>query len=488
MASPDCLSDANWKDMAYGGKSKTMHPPIYEQQRYKDPNSTPSPGGNTQITVKLWNHLSDILQSRVLERGKKLSTGKPNANWNVAYQTQIALQRRLNTTNFYAMYAFARWDKRSVTPAGGTVKTPLRTIPIAASDWDLYTPLGGDVTNMSDHVCTYNVYNALGKIANAKADAEAASDPTKDEIPTPLTYVASFIVYMAHIVALATATEAKRPMDDGNPVVYTFDVYAALLWCCRKIKERTMMRTDPATVNDVFMMLRDEWRQPPQLYNNDETKESLWATFINDANSANSKIAKGINEMNHNVTMPGGGQTSSFVGRGTTPAATREEQEARIEAFFSEFLSYSVGLKGSWTDGPDWETGRCTFTVPMSLATFPLTPGIVNDKLKTTMATTAWGTFLDDFMKTAKDDLDKFMATGACKPGEYFSKKRNACTPIPVCPQTGDDPKRTKFDEDTEECVEPSSGGGGGGGSGSPLLLLLLLLLLLAYVSSRRSR
>ena len=107
MASPDCLSDANWKDMAYGGKSKTMHPPIYEQQRYKDPNSTPSPGGNTQITVKLWSHLSDILQSRVLERGKKLSTGKPNANWNVAYQTQIALQRRLNTTNFYAMYAFA---------------------------------------------------------------------------------------------------------------------------------------------------------------------------------------------------------------------------------------------------------------------------------------------------------------------------------------------------------------------------------------------
>jgi len=44
------------------------------------------------------------------------------------------------------------------------------------------------------------------------------------------------------------------------------------------------------------MMLRDEWRQPPQLYNNDETKESLWATFINDANSANSKIAKGIDQ------------------------------------------------------------------------------------------------------------------------------------------------------------------------------------------------
>ena len=121
----------------------------------------------------------------------------------------------------------------------------------------------------------------------------------------------------------------------------------------------------------------------------------------------------------------------------------------------------------------------------MSLAVFPLTPGIVNDKLKTTMAKGAWDNSLDDFMITAKDDLDKFMATGACKPGEYFSKKRNACTPIPTCPQPGDDAKRTKFDEDTEECVEPSSGGGGGGGSGSPLLLLLLLLLLLAYVSSR---
>ena len=58
-----------------------------------------------------------------------------------------------------------------------------------------------------------------------------------------------------------------------------------------------MMRTDPATVNDVFMMLRDEWRQD-QLHSNDETtrKESLWATFMNDANSANSKIAKGIDQ------------------------------------------------------------------------------------------------------------------------------------------------------------------------------------------------
>ena len=122
----------------------------------------------------------------------------------------------------------------------------------------------------------------------------------------------------------------------------------------------------------------------------------------------------------------------------------------------------------------------------MSLAVFPLTPGIVNDKLKTTMAKGAWDNSLDDFMITAKDDLDKFMGTGACKPNEYFSKKRNACTPIPTCPQPGDDAKRTKFDEDTEECVEPSSGGGGGGGSGSPLLLLLLLLLLaLAYIGSR---
>jgi hypothetical protein len=109
----------------------------------------------------------------------------------------------------------------------------------------------------------------------------------------------------------------------------------------------------------------------------------------------------------------------------------------------------------------------------------------VNPNLKTPVAKAAYENSLDDFMQTAKDDLDKFMATGACKPGEYFSKnlKRKACTPIPSCPQTGDDPKKTKFDENTEECVEPSSGGGGRG-SGSPPLLLLLLLLALAYVSS----
>ena len=252
---------------------------------------------------------------------------------------------------------------------------------------------------------------------------------------------------------------------------------------CRKIKERTYLGIKPFTANELFEILRLEWRQDKP-YEKDETSAILWAAFINDANSANADIAHGVNAMNKNIQMPGGGKTSSFEARGSTPAATIFEQQARIEALFEEFLSYSVGLK-SWTDGPDWGNDRCTFTVPMSLAVFPLTPGIVNDKLKTTMAKGAWDNSLDDFMITAKDDLDKFMATGACKPGEYFSKKRNVCTPIPVCPQTGDDPKRTKFDEDTEECVEPSSGGGGGGGSGSPLLLLLLLLLLLAYVSSR---
>jgi hypothetical protein len=316
----------------------------------------------------------------------------------------------------------------------------------------------------------------------SSSSSETASEPTSTT--TPATYVASFIVYMAHIVALATATEAKRPMTDGNPVVYTFDVYASLLWCCRKIKERTYLENKPFTANDVFELLRQEWRQD-QPYSKDETTSILWATFINDANSANTKIAHGVKEMNTPVQMPGGTKTSSFVGRGTTPPATIAEQEARIEAFFAEFFSYSVGLKDSWQDGPDWGTDPCKFTFPMGLYVFPLTPGQVNIFLKTPMAKNAWGTSLDDFMQTAKVDLDKLMATGACKPGEYFSNKRKTCLPIPSCPQTGDDAKKTKFDENTETCVEPSSGGGGGGGSGSPLLLLLLLLLALAYVSSR---
>jgi hypothetical protein len=475
MASQDCLSNSGWKEQAYRLTGKNLPAPIYEQQTFKDPNFN-----NQEVSVKLWSHLSDILVSQVLERGKKLSTGLPNPNWNVAYQTQIGLQRRLNTTSFYAMYFFARWDKRTVSTTGGDV--PIRTWPIDAAYWDLFTPTGGDKTDFDSHVCMFNVFNALGRIANSKNDAQQASEPTSPT-PTPATYVASFIVYMAHIVALATATEAKRPMTDGNPVVYTFDVYASLLWCCRKIKERTYLGIKPFTANELFEILRQEWRQDKP-YEKDETSAILWAAFINDANSANDYIAHGVKEMNKNIPMPGGKKTSSFQSSGSTPAATIAEQQARIEAFFEEFLSYSVGLK-SWTDGPDWGNDRCTFTVPMSLAVFPLTPGIVNDKLKTTMAKGAWDNSLDDFMKTAKDDLDKFMGTGACKPGEYFSKKRNACTPIPVCPQTGDDPKRTKFDETTEECVEPSSGGGGGGGSGSPLLLLLLLLLALAYVSSR---
>jgi hypothetical protein len=145
-------------------------------------------------------------------------------------------------------------------------------------DWDLFTPTGGDKTDFTTHVCMYNVFNALGKIVNSRTSAKDASEPTVTSV-SPSTYVASFIVYMAHIVALATATEAKRPMTDGNPVVYTFDVYASLLWCCRKIKERTYLGTTPLTANDVFELLRQEWRQD-ELYLKDETTSILWATFV----------------------------------------------------------------------------------------------------------------------------------------------------------------------------------------------------------------
>jgi hypothetical protein len=204
------------------------------------------------------------------------------------------------------------------------------------------------------------------------SEAQLASGPTSTT--TPATYVASFIVYMAHIVALATATEAKRPMTDGNPVVYTFDVYASLLWCCRKIKEGTYLGTTPFTANHVFELLREEWRQD-QPYSRDEAASILWASFISDANSANGKIANGVNKMNANIAMPGGKKTSSFFGRGSTPSTVQAEQEARIEAFFAEFLSYSVGLKQTWTDGPDWgATGVHSPFLWASTSTFSRSP------------------------------------------------------------------------------------------------------------------
>ena len=156
MASQDCLSNSAWKEQAYRLTGKNLPAPIYEQQTFKDPNFN-----NQEVSVKLWDHLSDILASQVLEKGKKLSTGLPNPNWNVAYQTQIGLQRRLNTTNFYAMYFFARWDKRTVSSTGGDV--PIRTWPIDADYWDLFTPMGGTKTDFDTHVCMYNVFNARGR-------------------------------------------------------------------------------------------------------------------------------------------------------------------------------------------------------------------------------------------------------------------------------------------------------------------------------------
>ncbi len=150
MAS-DCLSNSPWKDQAYQTKGTGLPAPIHEQYTCKSPN-VPSPGGTAPIVnVKLWDHLSDILLSHVLERGKKDSKGKPNPNWDVAYNTVINLQRRLNTTSFCAMYFFARWDKRAVSTTGGDV--PVRTWPVDPSDWDLFTPTGGAKTDFTTHVC-----------------------------------------------------------------------------------------------------------------------------------------------------------------------------------------------------------------------------------------------------------------------------------------------------------------------------------------------
>ncbi len=173
MAS-DCLSNPQWKDQAYQNKGTSLPVPIYDQYTYKSPN-LPSPGSPAPIVnVKLWDHLRDLLLSRVLERGKKLSTGKPNPMWDVAYNTVINLQRRLNTTNLNAMYFFARWDKKTVPTLGGAT-VPVRTWPIDPQDWDLFTPTGGAKNDFTTHVCMYNVFNALGKVVNSKKDAEGGA-------------------------------------------------------------------------------------------------------------------------------------------------------------------------------------------------------------------------------------------------------------------------------------------------------------------------
>ena len=160
MAS-DCLSNSSWKDQAYQPKATGLPSPIYPQYVYKDPNF-PSPKGGTpqDVNIKLWDHLRDILGSRVLERGKKLSTGLPNPNWDVAYNLVISLQRRLNTTNFNAMYFFARWDKRTVPTLGGAT-VPIRTWPIDPNDWDLFTPVNGTKTDFDTHVCIEHYSPAL---------------------------------------------------------------------------------------------------------------------------------------------------------------------------------------------------------------------------------------------------------------------------------------------------------------------------------------
>ena len=483
----------------------------------------------------MWVHLTRIVVDKALEKGKSPLKDR----WTVAVDGVMEIQQRFGTTCFFAMFAFARWERRRFTKAPYPSPIPLRQFDIDARAWDLATPIGTDVDVKESHNCIYNVFAALGTITNSQNDAANASKLDDTRAPNMAPYVASFIVYMAHIVALATAKQAKRPVDAGNPVVFSFDIYAALLWCCGKIKERTMMENKTFNVIDILTLLSVEWRQD-KLYEKDEAHENLWSAFVNKYNSANPEIISGGGDISKTLRMPGINNNSPFFSIAATLDVPKQAQ--RIEFLFSELFSYSVGVKGDYIDGPKWETDRCSFTAPMSLAVFPLTPGAYNiAALATATALKAWDTpddgTIDEFNLMAQADLDLFMGalpsptvcpegqymskkTGTCLPipvcpqtgddpkktvfdedtemcvepaptvcpkGQYMSKKTGTCLPIPVCPQTGDDPKKTVFDEDTEMCVEPSSGGGGGGGggSGSGILLLLLLLIGIAFIGSR---
>jgi hypothetical protein len=451
-----------------------MWDPIYNPVVVTDPTT------KKDTRVAMWTFLTDTCKSDALEKGLGKKVDTKNA-WRLAASAVFLLQKSFSTTCFYAMYAFARWEQRVVTP---------RKLEITPKGWDFYTAVGYP-DDLDNHNCIYNVFVALGNITTSKLNAENASKTTN--APDSRTYAASFIVYMAHIVALATAKEAKRSADAGNPVVYMFDIYAALLWCCRKIRERTMMSIDTILPETIFGLLSVEWQQD-KIYNEDEMRANYWVRFVDKVNSTNDAIITGHKELGAHLKMPGVSPYSPFVSSATT---TVPKQAQRIEFLFSYFFPYSVGVKG-WPDGPNWVSDECAFTIPMSLAAFPLTPGEVNDKLKTATAMVAWDTSLDTFMLMAKNDLELFMGAPkppppgptVCPKGEYLSKKTGKCTPIPDCPPT-DDPKKTVFDEDTEMCVEPpgppgpsSGGGGGGGGSGSGILLLLLLIGI-AFIGSR---
>ena len=65
------------------------------------------------------------------------------------------------------------------------------------------------------------------------------------------------------------------------------------------------MGIKPFTANELFEILRLEWRQDKP-YEKDETSAILWAAFINDANSANADIARGVSAMNKNIPSQGG--------------------------------------------------------------------------------------------------------------------------------------------------------------------------------------
>ena len=477
---PGCFAESAWSDMAYMNTgTDLMWDPIYK------PVVVPDLVTKKDTNVAMWVFLTDTSKSKALESGAGKKADTKNL-WNLAAQAALLLQKSFSTTCFFAMYAFARWEQRLV------VKPPLaqpvhpRKLEITPKDWDFYTAVGYPDDVLENHNCIYNVFVALGTITNTKLNAESASTPTTT-FPDSRPYAASFIVYMAHIVALATAKQAQRPNDDGNPVVYMFDIYAALLWCCRKIRERTRMSKDTATAEVIFGLLSIEWEQD-KIYDDNEIRANYWVRFVDKVNSTNDAIITGHNELGHTLKMPGIGTVSPFVSAATT---TVVKQAQRIEFLFSYFFPYSVGVKG-WPDGPNWVSDECAFTIPMSLAAFPLTPGMVNPKLKTATAKKAWDTSLDTFMIMAKDDLEEFMGAPkpppgptVCPKGEYMSRKTRQCEPIPKCPGVGDDPKKTVFDEATEMCIEPSSGGGGGGSGGSGSGILLLLLIGIAFIGSR---
>jgi hypothetical protein len=384
------------------------------------------------------------------------------------------LQSGLNVTWCWAVSILSAWTSASPN---------LSDRPFRAKAFNFvdYAGTSGtdtlkDPASLGDRLTFTQLHAALGNGINTQMLRESlAAQVTSTLISDG--QMASFIIVYASFVVAGCVGDKLRSMDStGNTVLYTYDVYAAMLWVCQTLRmvAKSMPDSQTWTFEWVMGILGREFNIQKVLSDPDESHNIIWSKL--------SYIEEGGKYIRHGEKVKTKPVFPSSSIKYSTFKFTNFDQICAAEALINEYMRHTVS---DWKGLPK---GGCindpiNGAVLTRVLYIPVCEDVVSADTKLTWNIGGGNDSYASFRRMLARDKPLFCGGAPppppgptkCAPGEYYSKTAGKCITIPTCP-TG-----SHFDESSEKCVpdtpSPSGGGGGGGGGGSGGALLLLLLL-----------